>query len=177
MSQADVSPRALVAEPFVRSCALPIGTVAYVDPVTGLRDYRAVVEPQPRRRSRRWLVVGIAFALGFVCGAASVYAAEPPCVQLKVRPQILLHRGDIDVQIRIARHDDHRLLRVEWDSETGWAGSSETHLNGAAAPVLHQFWLDDYPPATYEFLSTITNADGRVVGRDRARILSPEPPE
>lgn len=119
------------------------------------------------------MVIVAAFLLGFFCGTAH---AAANCVQLRVRPQVMLHRNDIDVQARVCRDEAHRRLRVTWDSDRGWAGSSETQLAGDRAPVLHQFWLAHYPAATYDFEATTLNHDGRVVHRDRARILAPEAP-
>lgn len=139
--------------------------------VSGLRDWS--LRPDERRTTRTWALVVLIFLLGFLCGAASVSAAELPCVQIRVRPRVLIARGDIDVQTRVARHADHRQLRIEWTSDTGWAGSSERELAGAAAPVLYQFWLADVPAANYDFLASVRNSDGRIAGRDRAQIYTP----
>lgn len=144
------------------------------EPVTnlsGLRDWS--LRPDERRPTRTWALVLLIFLLGFLCGAASASAAELPCVQIRVRPRVLIARGDIDVQTRVARHGDHRQLRIEWTSDTGWAGSSERELAGAEAPVLYQFWLPDHPPANYHFLASVRNHLGHIVGRDRAQIASP----
>lgn len=142
--------------------------VAYVDE-SGLRDYRAAVAisttPAPRWP---WLVL-LAFLLGLLCGARAASAAEP-CVRLQVRPRILLFRGDVDVQARVARHVDHRRLLVAWDSDQGAAGSRLFSLEGDHDRVLFQWWNRDQPPAHYAFEARVYDDHGKQVGFDRAEI-------
>lgn len=139
--------------------------------VSGLRDWS--LRPDERHTARKWALLLFIFLLGFLCGAASASAAELPCVQIRVRPRVMMARGDIDVQTRVCRRANHRHLRIAWTSDTGWAGSSERELAGAAAPVLYQFWLVDVPAANYDFLASVRNSDGRIAGRDRAQIYTP----
>ena len=149
------------------------GDAVRAEPVTdvnGLRDWRLQPPPEGSHLGRV-LVILAAFLLGFFCGTAT--AAER-CVRLTVRPSVMIQRNDIDVQTRVCRDPAHRRLRIEWDSDRGWAGSSDTQLAGAAAPVAYQFWLHDYPPATYDFTASTFNGLGQVVASDRARILAPD---
>lgn len=141
----------------------------------GLRDY--ALRPDGSRQWR-WIVVAVVFALGFVCGAATASAAES-CVQLKVRPAVMFAnpwaKYDVTAEIRVRRHDDHRRLFIEWTRDGLHDGSSgPRELDGARAPFLHTLGpLRDKPGAQYEFIATVYNQMGKVVGHDRARILAP----
>jgi hypothetical protein len=141
----------------------------------GLRDYwmRPGPEPGEPRRSPSWVVIVVIFLLGFLCGVATVAADERPCVQLRVRPTVMLWNGDIDVQTRVCRQDENRTLRVSWTSADAGAGSSERSLDGAGAPILHQFWLINQRAAAYQFDAMVLDGRGRVLGRDRVFIRKP----
>jgi hypothetical protein len=139
----------------------------------GLRDYRHAGELLllGERASRSWpwpFLVVVAFLVGWVFGAHT-QAAEP-CVQLQVRPQILLFRGDVDVQARVARHVDHRTLNVAWDSDAGAGGSRTFGLEGDRDQALFQWWNRAQPAANYVFEARVYDAGGRQVGFDRAQI-------
>ena len=79
---------------------------------------------------RLLLVAGLAYLLGLWSG--TLFAAER-CVSLTVRPTAMLISSDVDVQVRVTRHEDHRLLSVAWDSDTGNAGSRLFALEGGMA--------------------------------------------
>ncbi len=136
----------------------------------GLRDYRAapltIRPPRPR-----WpLLVVLAFLLGLFVGTKA-HGADT-CVQLTVRPTTMLQPSDIRIETRVCRQPNHRALLLSWDSDRAGAGSSSTTLEGEAAPALFTRWLPHQPPANYVFDAVVTDARGRIVGRDRARILS-----
>ena len=143
----------------------------------GLRDYRVAggelvaAAGSSRFMPWPWLVVA-AFLVGWAFGA-NVHAAER-CVQLQVRPRILLFRGDVDVQARVARHADHRTLKVAWDSDAGAAGSRTLDLEGDRDQVLFQWWNRAQPPGNYVFEARVYDAGGRQVGFDQQRIHSTE---
>jgi hypothetical protein len=111
------------------------------------------------------LLLALMYALGFWTG--TVYAAER-CVAIKVRPTIMLTRGDVDVQVRVQRHDHHRGLSVVWDSEDGYSGSRWFDLEGAQDRVLFQWWNKSQPPAHYIYAARVFDAQGREL--DQARI-------
>lgn len=118
---------------------------------------------------RVMIIVALAYLLGLWTGRA--FAAEK-CVSLKVRPTIMLLRSDVDVQIRVSRHDHHRLLFIEWESDIGYAGSRAIGLEGADAPVLFQWYERQYPPANYQFVARVFDEMAREVGRAGAQIVT-----
>lgn len=152
---------------------------AFTDPVTGLRDWMLLPDANTPRAARpRWILVFLIFVVGFLFGAATASAAEP-CVGLKVRPSVMMAspwaKYDITAEIRVRRHADHRQLLIEWSRDGVHDGSSgPRQLEGAGAPFLHTLGpLRDKPGGHYEFIATVYNQMGKVVGRDRARILTP----
>lgn len=149
---------------------------AFSRTVDDLRDYWMREIPFGARRPRWWLVL-LLCSISFFCGAAIASAAEVPCVRVKVQPTVMLRMGryDIHAEMRVLRHDDHRRLFIEWTRDGMHDGSSgPRELAGAAAPFLHTLGpLRDKPGAQYEFIATVYNGMGKVVGRDRARILTP----
>jgi hypothetical protein len=143
----------------------------FTDSYSGLRDYwfrPGVAHP---RRSQ-WLRVLLIFLLGMLCGAAIASAAEP-CVRVKVRPTVMLVKQDIDTQVRVYRHADHRELLISWTYEGEPGGSSTRQLDGDTAAFLHTLWLRDQRPGNYEFTAIVRGAGGRVLGSDHIRILAP----
>ncbi|HVL65737.1 MAG TPA: hypothetical protein VM364_00615 [Vicinamibacterales bacterium] len=139
----------------------------------GLREYLPIAtSPRPPRRWP-WLLalVTLTFIVGLWCGT-QVHAAS--CLTLKVRPQAMLRRGDVSVEARIPRHADHRLLAVSWLSENGKDGGYQVPLEGDQAPAVRTDWLRDMPPAHYVFTAAVIDSRGKVVGRDRAEILTIE---
>lgn len=141
----------------------------------GLRDYRLPPDspPAPRWPGRALLIL-IGFVIGLFCGAQLAHAAEP-CVRLHVRPLVMIGWSDLDVQMRVTRHADHRHLRLDWRSDRGSAGASERQLEGEASAVHYQHWLRTQPPANYDVEATVHDDRGRIAGRDRARILAAAP--
>lgn len=137
----------------------------------GLRDYhpRVGVGAPPRRYA--WIV--LAFLLGLALGA-QLHATEPPCVRLQLRPQVLMRRGDVDVQARVAPHADHRVLRVDWDSDAGAGGSRTFDLEGDRSPVLFQWWNQEQPAGHYVFEARVFDAGGRQLAFARQQIRSIE---
>jgi len=136
----------------------------------GLRDYRVPLTEERPRRSLAWLIVLIAFALGFLLGR-TVSAAEP-CVTLQVRPRFLLSRGDVRVEAHVRRHGDHRAASVSWTSADGGEGRHVWQLDGEDAAVLEGFWIRDMVPTHYLFLAAVYGAGGKVLGRDQAEIIT-----
>jgi hypothetical protein len=142
----------------------------------GLRDYLPQI-PRPRRR--RWLpvVIALAFLLGLVAGV-TLRAAAPdrpaPVVAMLLRPQIMLQRGDIRVEVRVPRHVDNRVLAIAWSSDHGTEGSTIRPLDGDDAAVLHTLALPSQPAANYVFVATVFGPDGRLRGRTDARIVVPD---
>lgn len=141
----------------------------------GLRDYRPR-PPAPRRiRSTAWLIA-IAFLLGVLAGA-TLRASAPdrsPVVSLRVRPQVMLQRGDVRVEVRVPRHADNRLLSIAWSSDYGTAGTTLRQLDGDDAAVLHTLNLPSQPPANYVFVAAVFGPAGALRGRDDARIVVPD---
>jgi len=154
----------------------------------GLRGYRPSVSGaigavdsrvRPWRTSRRRLTVWVVcwFVLAFVLGVwfGLQLQAAGPCVRLEVRPQVLLSRGDVDVQAHVARHTDHRALVVVWNSDTGAAGSRSFDLEGTDTDtVLFQWTNKDQPAGRYTFEARVSDAGGRALGSSHAEIRSLE---
>jgi hypothetical protein len=136
----------------------------------GLRDYHPRVGIDRPRRRYAWIV--LAFLVGLALGA-QLHAAEP-CVRLQLRPQVLLRRGDVDVQARVAPHADHRVLRVSWDSDAGAGGSRTFDLEGDRSPVLFQRWNQEQPAGHYVFEARVFDAGGRQIAVARQQIRSIE---
>lgn len=147
-------------------------TYAHDHDRAGLRDYLPRPDlPRPPRRRWPWLL-----ALGFVLGLAAgvtLAAAEPPAVSLQVRPQLMLQRGDVRVEVRVPRHADNRMLSIAWTSDAGTAGSTMRPLEGDDAIVLHTLALASQPAANYLFVATVFNRLGKPRGRAEARIVVP----
>lgn len=91
---------------------------------------------------------------------------------LLVRPQIMIARNDIHVEVRIARHTDNRLLVVAWDG--GSAGQFREQLDGDGDTILHERWLRSQPPANYLFVASLFAETGKIIAREEARIRVPE---
>lgn len=121
----------------------------------------------------KWVWLGVTFAIGILLGT-QLHAAE--CVRLQVRPQFLLHTGDVDVQAHVARHTDHRALVVIWNSDTGGAGSRSFELEGTDRDGVLFSWTNrDQLPGYYLYTARVTDAGGRALGASRAEIHSAVP--
>lgn len=118
----------------------------------------------------RWTFLG--FLLGFLCASVMVSAADR-CVRLSVRPRVMIVNQDVDVQVRVWRHTDHRRLGIAWTVDGLPGGSSTRDLNGETAAFLHTLWLRDQPPGDYEFVVVVKDTFDRIVGSDRLSILGP----
>lgn len=131
--------------------------------------------PSTTRRRRPWWpwLVVLAFLAGVVIGAAVVSAAEP-AVTIHVRPQIMIRRGDIRVEVRVPRHTDNRMLAIAWISDVGTAGSTVRPLEGEDALVMHVLALPSQPAANYFFTASVFGSSGKLRGRVEARILAPD---
>ncbi len=134
----------------------------------------AVRPPLFLGRSRFWLAL-LAFLLGMVI--ASHAEARGRCVTLQLRPLILISLGDVDVQVRVARHADHRALLVSWDSATGFAGSRTFALNADHDRVLFQWWNKDQPAAAYVYEARVFDDRGRSLDVDRKEIHTADIPQ
>ena len=82
--------------------------------------------------------------------------------------------GDIDIQARVARHADHRHLRISWTSDVGAEGRSDETLDGDLARVIYQQWLLDQPAGRYRFVATVYNGSDHIIGQDEVWIIGPE---
>lgn len=145
----------------------------YARPTDGLRDYYQQPIPDPPHGVSTLALMALAFLMG-ICAGAALMAAEP-CVKMTVRPLVLLPmtRADIRVELRIARHDDHRWYALSWTSDEGSTGSSQRQLEGAESPVTQTHWLKSQPAANYFFATAVYDRAGKIVGRDRGEIHMP----
>jgi len=136
--------------------------------------------PGTDRRARRspWpAIVALAFLLGLLAGVqlrACALDAPPPIVSILVRPQIMLQRGDIRVEVRVPRHRDNRRLLIAWTSDVGTEGSTIRPLEGEDAAVLHVLALPSQPAANYTFVAAVFNSLGKLRGRADGRIVVPD---
>jgi hypothetical protein len=120
---------------------------------------------------RRVLIVvllTLIYLLGLVTGHA---LAADRCVRLQVRPQVLLVRGDVDVEVHVGRHGDHRWLQIVWESDTGPSGGREIPLEGEAARPLFQWRERRWPAANYIFQATVLNAAHEVIARSDRQMI------
>jgi len=100
--------------------------------------------------------------------------AEPP-VALQVRPLFMLARGDIRIEVRVARHADNRILAISWDSDGGGSkGETDRKIDGEDGPVLFNVTLPSQLPANYIFLATLIGSNGHPRGQAEARIRVPD---
>lgn len=140
----------------------------------GLQDWRATAPLRRPSTRTAWLVyvlvlVFLAFLGGLLCGV-QLQAAE--CVRLQVRPQQLLQTGDVEVEAHVARHADHRALKIAWASDVGTGGSRSFDLEGADDRVLFR-WINRAQLAGhYVYEARVYDAGGRAVGSSRAEIRS-----
>jgi hypothetical protein len=168
------------------------------------RLYRLSVERQaaPRRRRWAWVLIALAFGLGYATralaaqpvegalgrfplpeiigmrgaksGAKSEAAVQKSQLTLLVRPQLMLQRGDIRLEARVPRHADNRRLAIAWTSDVGSAGATQRQIDGEDGPVLHVLMLSSQPPANYLFVATVIDRAGKACARAEASIHAPE---
>lgn len=140
----------------------------------GLRDY--MFRPDARRHHvRRDVGFILIFVLGFLAGyALRAEALGSDVVSLIARPQIMLQRGDVRIEVRVPRHADNRLLSLAWSSDHGTDGASVRPLEGDEAAALQTFSLTSQPAANYLFVATVFGAGGRPRGHAEARIVTPD---
>jgi hypothetical protein len=147
------------------------------------------------------MVLGLVFLLGVAIGQAhadmpqeAVTAAEalleqeaPPrfqteviaeraCLELQVRPRIMLplSRGDIRIELRIARHAHHRQFSVAWDGGFAGAGGSAQSLHGEDEPFLHVREVKNQPAAPWHVVAAVFDTKGKLLRRKTADILMPD---
>lgn len=135
---------------------------------------------------RAWIAgLALAFLLGHSCGRAEAAQDRPrfktevvrelDCLELHVRPQIMLPltRVDVRVELRIRRHAHHRLWSLAWDGGPAGAGSSAQTLHGEDEPFLHTRTLRDTPAAPWIFVAAVFDGNGKMTGRKTAGIVMP----
>jgi len=136
---------------------------------------RLMARPRGRRNGARgpgsW---GVAIVVGWLALSSNqegtVVHAEP-CVVLRVRPQIMIARGDIRIEARIVRHPDHRAYAIIVTSPDGYETiSGPRELSGVDGPALVDLLLRSYSAAHYNIEIRIYDQLGRIVGRDRQSI-------
>jgi hypothetical protein len=146
-------------------------------------------EQDRHRRLNRLLVLlwlGLMFLAGFGVGRADGAQQTPrfsteivqelACLQLQVRPQIMLPltRTDLHVEARVRRHAHHAQLSIAWDGGLAGAGGSAQTLHGDDEPALVVRTLRDKPAATWQFVAAVFDRSGKLTGRDVASIRMPE---
>lgn len=109
----------------------------------------------------------VTFVLAWLIGDVGAQS----CVTVRVRPAAMMRESDIDVQVRVARHADHRRLIVAWDSDAQAGGRRERTLAGDADKVLFQWWHLHQPAGNYLFVAWVLDGRARVLGTDRVRVL------
>lgn len=107
--------------------------------------------------------------------ALMVLTPANPRVTMTVRPQIMLNRGDIHVEVRVPRNPENRFLSIAWTSDHGSEGSTLKTIDGDDGPVLFTLWLRSQPAANYIFLATLIDAHNKSVGQAQGKILFPDP--
>lgn len=118
------------------------------------------------------IACGLYLAL-WLLGGDRYDAIEKP-VSIIVRPQIMISRGDIRVEVRVPHDADNRHLVINWDSIGGSVGETQRQLDGDDAPVLHVLELHAQPPAHYHFFAYLYGQRGELRGRADAEIHTPD---
>lgn len=112
-------------------------------------------------------------ALAALCLMAIMSAAPlEPCVTLRVRPLVMLQRGDIEIDALIPPHPDHKAYVLMWNSDVGVGGRQVRQLDSTSL-LLQMQRLRDMPPAHYRFAATIYDAHDHVLGHDAVEIRGP----
>ena len=112
-----------------------------------------------------------------LCAALEeVYAKRPdkPALTLAVRPLVMLTRGDISAQIRVAASERNRAMVLSWTSDYGTAGSTVKQVDGENGPVLFRIELPAQPPANYEFTATLFGEQSKRLASASAVIRTPD---
>lgn len=114
-----------------------------------------------------WLITLVA------CSALEEWLS--PKLEVRVRPMILLKRGDVRVEVHVSPDERNRLLVLSWSGEpNGQAGSTMRQLEGEDAAVIHEFWLKDVVPANYEIVAATFDRDGKKIATAFGRVTTPE---
>jgi hypothetical protein len=109
-----------------------------------------------------------------LCAVLALNAASMKAVDVKVRPQIMIGRGDVRAEVRVERNAANRLLVLAWSSDRGIEGQSRWPLEGEDAAVLYVRELPSVPPAHYIFVASVFDAQGKLRAHADARIVTPD---
>lgn len=117
-------------------------------------------------------VLGGVLALVLTGGDRSDAIEQP--IAIKVRPQIMLSRGDIRIEVRIPADVDNRRAVISWESVGGTVGETQWPIEGEDGPVLHVLELRAQPAAHYVFIAAVFGQRAELRGRATAEILIPD---
>ena len=118
------------------------------------------------RRARRIPVILGVFLL---TALSRTDGAEP--LRLHVTPTAVLAPGHVRIQASIEANSDNRYLEIVAASQDFYR-SSEVQIDGAQAPRLSEFRLNNLPAGDYEFTATLIGTQGpRATLSQMVRVL------
>lgn len=99
---------------------------------------------------------------------------EKPALTLAVRPLVMIERGLITAEIRVAASERNRAVVLSWTSDEGSAGSTVKGIDGEDGPVLFRIELPAQPPANYEFTATLFGEQSKRLASATAIVRTPD---
>lgn len=100
-------------------------------------------------------------------------APPAPCVRLLVRPQVMLSKGVITVEVHLADHPDHAVVMVTWTRD----GIDDGRFFEEAPDMVVARTLRDQPAGAYHFTAAVFDAQGLRRGIAEADIRTAEEPD
>lgn len=94
--------------------------------------------------------------------------------RITVRPQIMISRSDMRIEVVVPPNERNRMLSISWDSDRGTAGSTLRTIDGENGPVIHELEIRSAPPANYVFVAVLFDAHGKRIATTTARVSGPE---
>jgi hypothetical protein len=97
----------------------------------------------------------------FSAAPVTAVAASAPAEKLSVRLSgaFSMAPGTLSSLVRVPRHTDNRSLRISIES-AAYYRRSDVQLDGAAAPMTHQFFFQGLPSGSYDMTVTVMGAAG-----------------
>ena len=97
----------------------------------------------------------------FAASPTSAVTSPAPADKVSVRLSgaFSMAPGALNSLVRVPRHADNRSLRISIES-AAYYRRSDVQLDGAAAPMSHQFFFQGLPSGDYEMTVTVLGAEG-----------------
>jgi hypothetical protein len=114
-------------------------------------------EVNQKLSTRRYLFASGVSALLLLTGLPPTSAHST--IDMRLSGHILSVASDLSVVVRIEPAADNRTITVVVDS-ADYLRASSRELEGADAPVAHQFWFKHLPEGDYSVVATLDGAKG-----------------